>query len=197
MQLDYSADYVLENDRVRLSPLQAEHTEALRIQASDPDVWTYFLGSSDGSRDFDAYITQAIEARAEKKEYPFAVFDKKEAAFAGCTRLFEYQEELRTIRLGYTWYGSAFWGTGLNKNCKYLLFDFVFNSLEVERVGLGAHEENIRSIAAMKRIGLQEEGRIRNLFPAIAKEGRSDAVLLGMLKAEWDEQYKNQLNQFL
>ena len=142
-------------------------------------------------------MAQAIEARAMGKAYPFAVFDKIEGKIAGCTRFFEYQANLNTIRLGYTWYGKKFWGTGLNKNCKYLLFDFAFNTLEVERIGLGAHAENVRSIAAMKSIGLQEEGRIRNLFPGIAKEGRADAVLLGMLKAEWVEQYKNHLNQFL
>lgn len=197
MLLDFSADYILENDRVHLTPLAREHKEALRSLAQEPRIWTYFLGLSDGSQNFDSYINRAIEARKMKKEYPFAVFDKKKGSIAGCTRFFEYQEDMRTIRLGYTWYGSEFWGSGLNKNCKYLLFDFAFSSLGVERIGLGAHAENIRSIAAMKSVGLQEEGLIRNLFPAISKSGRADAVLFGILKSEWEEEIKNQLNQNL
>ena len=41
--LDFSKDYILENDTVRLSPLQKEHVKELSVQSNDPDIWTYLL----------------------------------------------------------------------------------------------------------------------------------------------------------
>ncbi|NKI30386.1 GNAT family N-acetyltransferase [Muricauda sp. DJ-13] len=182
---DFNENYVLENNRVRLEPLEEHHYQTLTIWAKEKEIWTYFLGRSNGAHDFKHYISDAIDFRKLKKEYPFAIYDKKKSKYAGCTRFFDYQSDLRIIRLGYTWYGQEFRGTGLNKNCKYLMFQFAFEKLNLERVGLGAHIENKVSIAAMKSVGCKEEGRIRNAFPSINSIGRSDAVLLGILKDEW------------
>ena len=138
-----------------------------------------------------------LPVASKKKEYAFAVYDKKFSAYAGCTRWFDYDSNLAIIRLGYSWYGKKFWGTGLNRNCKYLLFEFAFEHLQVERVGLGAHAENKRSIAAMKAVGCQLEGKVRNAFPSINGSERADAILLGILKKEWFETTKQTLKQKL
>ncbi len=183
--MDFEKTYILENKRVKLLPLELEHIDVLKEVAKEQQIWTYFLGRSDGSQDFTHYINDAVDARKQKKEYPFTVFDKKTESFAGCTRFFDYQQDLNTIRLGYTWYGKEFRGTGLNKNCKYLMFQFAFEHLGVERVGLGAHAENKISLAAMESVGCKREGVVRNLFPSIHGKGRADAVLLGILKQEW------------
>ncbi len=41
-------------------------------------------------------------------------------------------------------------GTGLNKHCKFLMLDFAFTNLQMERVEFRADHKNERSIAAMK-----------------------------------------------
>ncbi|PWL39583.1 N-acetyltransferase [Flagellimonas aquimarina] len=197
MTLDFTKDYVLENDRVKLIPLTADHVDLLWEISREKNLWTYFLGKSDGSGDFKKYILEAIADRDKKSGYPFAVYDKMKKCYAGCTRFFDYQENLNIIRLGYTWYGKDFRGTGVNKNCKYLMFQFAFDQIGLERVGLGAHSENKVSIAAMKSVGCTKEGQIRNLFPSIHGKGRSDAVLLGILKQEWLENKKKNLKSRL
>ena len=197
MSFDFAEDYILENERVRLVPLSMEHYGSLQKWALDEEIWKFFLGRSNGSADFRAYIEDAVKARKLEKEYPFAIFDKESSMYSGCTRWFDFDEELSIIRLGYSWYGRQFWGTGLNKNCKYLLLEFAFEQLQLERVGLGAHSENERSINAMRSIGCKEEGNIRNLFPSILGLGRANAVLLGMLKDEWFETAKQTLKQKL
>ncbi|RNC92026.1 MAG: N-acetyltransferase [Allomuricauda sp.] len=197
MSLNYAEDYVLENERARLEPLSVAHYKALSTWVDEKEIWTFFLGRSNGAEDFKAYFEDALRARTLGKEYPFAVFDKEQDVYAGCTRLFDYEESLQIIRLGYTWYGKKFWGSGLNKHCKYLLLEFVFEHLQLERLGLGAHAENERSIQAMKSIGCKEEGVIRNAFPAIKESGRANAVLLGVLKSEWFSTAKQTLKQKL
>lgn len=197
MGLDFSVDYVLQNSRVRLEPLLEAHIAELKDIASEPEIWKYFLGRSNGSKDFGHYIKDAVESRRRKKEYPFAVYDKQKRKFAGCTRFFDYAKDLNNIRLGYSWYGKEFRGTGLNKNCKFLMFKFAFEKLGAERVGLGAHAENRISLAAMQSAGCTIEGRIRNAFPSINGQGRSDAVLLGIIKLEWASTVKKELKEKL
>lgn len=190
---DFAQDYILENERAKLIPLSQEHFKPLSPLAKEEDLWTYFLGRSNGFLNFKGYITDAIAHRTDKLEYPFAVFDKASNSFAGCTRFFQYDEALKGIRLGYTWYGADYRGTGLNKNCKYLMFEFAFEQLDVERVGLGAHEENKVSIAAMKNIGCTQEGSIRNVFPSIHTFDRANAILFSLLKEEWATKVKQDL----
>ncbi len=197
MKFDFDQEHVLENKRVLLEPLVKNHFRELEAISSEKEIWTYFLGESNGSKNFEKYIHDAVDSRKKKTHYAFAVFDKEKNRYAGCTRFFGFDIELDVVRLGYTWYGKDFRGTGLNRNCKFLLFQFAFEHMQAERVGLGAHSENAVSIAAMKSVGLMEEGRIRNAFPSIHGEGRSDAVLLGILKNEWHKTVKNNLNQRL
>ena len=197
MRFDFSNDYVLENDRARLEPLTSEHINLLAKVASEKELWTYFLGKSDGGGNFKEYIERAIQGRTKKREYAFAVYNKLKGEYAGSTRFFDFESDLNTVRLGYSWYGQRHRGTGLNKNCKFLLFEFAFEKMNFERIGLGAHEENLRSIAAMEGVGCKHEGVIRNLFPAIHRKGRAHAILLGILKDEWYLNVRNNLNQQL
>lgn len=180
---------------VVLEPLAKKHVEELEPLAREKEIWTYFLGASDGSEDFKKYIHDAIQLRQKKEHYAFAVFDKRENCYAGCTRFFGFDLNLDVVRLGYTWYGKKFRGTGLNKNCKFLMFQFAFEQMQAERLGLGAHMENKVSIAAMKSVGAKQEGVIRNTFPSIHGHGRADAILLGIIKEEWFQTVKNNLNQ--
>ncbi len=130
------------------------------------------------------YIQDAISARDAGKEYPFIVVDKQTNQYAGCTRFYDIQANYKTLQLGYTWYGQNFRGTGLNKHCKFLLLQFAFETLNMERVEFRADARNNRSIAAMKSIGCTAEGILRNHLP-LAAGGRRDSIILSMLKNEW------------
>ncbi len=88
--------------------------------------------------------------------------------------------------------GQHFQGTGLNKHCKYLLLDFAFDKMQMERVEFRADNNNKRSIAAMKSIGCIEEGVLRS--NTIKQDGnRRDSIVLSILKAEWENGVKDRL----
>jgi len=194
---DFNKEYILEDDRVRLSPLKIEHVADLLEIANEPGIWNYSFIKGDGEQNLRVYIAGAINQRHNQKEYPFIVFDKLTGQFAGCTRYCEISPNIQSIRLGYTWYGAKFRGTGLNKHCKYLLFQFAFEKMGAERIGLAAYSENLRSIAAMQRVGCKKEGVFRGIFPSLDGKGRTDAVLLSILKTEWENQVKSELSNKL
>ena len=67
----------------------------------------------------------------------------------------------------------------------------------VERIGLGAYIENERSIRAMESVGCQKEGLLRGFLPAVEGEGRTDAIMLSILKMDWEKGLKSQLENKL
>ena len=141
-----------------------------------------------------AYLSEKTEAIIEGKEYPFIVFDKRTNQYAGSTRFYDIQPDYKTLQLGYTWYGLNFQGTGLNKQCKFLLLSFAFEQLGQERVEFRADNRNERSIAAMKSIGCKVDGILRSNMPN-RDESRRDSIVLSILRNEWFDEVKDALRQ--
>lgn len=187
---DTGADYLLEDNRVLLRPMQQEnaiHLESFSLH--EPELWTHSLTTAAGTANLHRYIADALLARSSGREYPFIVFDKQQNRFAGATRFYDLQLAQQTTQLGYTWYGKDFQGTGLNRHCKYLLLQFAFEVMGMMRVEFRADALNARSIAAMKAIGCVQEGVLRS--NSIRPDGsRRDSVVLSILKHEWDQQVR-------
>lgn len=195
---NFSNNIILEDDLVLLRPLQESDVEnLLEISINEPETWKYSLVGADGKENLITYIQSAIKARESEKEFPFIIFDKKSQKYAGSTRFYDINLEYKTLQLGYTWYGSAFRGTGLNKHCKFLLLQFVFETLGLERVEFRADNNNERSIAAMKSIGCKVEGVLRSHMPTSDKNVRRDSIVLSILKNEWFDNVKENLKSKL
>lgn len=194
---DLSKDYVLENNCVLLRPLQGTDCDNLRyFSQNQPEIWTYSLQKAAGEENLKKYIEFAISARQRGVEYPFIVYDKRQNSYAGSTRFYDIQLQHQTLQLGYTWYGKEFQGTGLNKHCKFLLLQFAFEQIGMERVEFRADNNNLRSIAAMKSIGCVVEGVLRSHANKL-EGGRRDSIVLSILKDEWFTSVKKNLLQKL
>lgn len=196
MKLNYtfSEQTILEDNVVLLRPLQHSDLEnLLEISENEPETWEYSLVRANGKANLINYIQIAIEAKAKGTEFPFIVLDKKSGKYAGSTRFYDINFNFKTLQLGYTWYGKAFRGTGLNKHCKFLLLQFAFETLGMERVEFRADNNNVRSIAAMKSIGCTVEGILRSHMPTIEDSVRRDSIVLSILKSEWELNVKDNL----
>lgn len=193
MLLDFQFDYILENEEVLLRPLVAEDFDnLLGFALQEPELWKYSLVSAAGKQGMNEYINTALDGRKLEKEYPFIVYDKLNGKYAGCTRFYDIQCSLKTLQLGYTWYGNTFHETGLNKNCKFLLLELAFDKLGFERVQFLADNDNAVSIAAMQSIGCTVEGVLRSHMPK-RPDGRRDSIVLSILKDEWQKTLKQRL----
>lgn len=194
---DFMKDYFLEDDCVLLRPLTIDDCMNLLVfSLHEPELWKYSLTTASGEENLERYVRSALDARQALKEYPFIVFDKKTKRYAGCTRFYDIQLQQKTLQLGYTWYGKDFWGTGLNKHCKYLLLQFAFENIGMERVEFRADINNARSIAAMKKIGCVVEGVLRS--NTVKRDGnRRDSIVLSILNSEWERDVKENLQQQL
>ncbi|MES2679989.1 MAG: GNAT family protein [Bacteroidota bacterium] len=191
---DFSKTVILQDSQVLLRPIEAADLDyLLEFSLNEPETWTYSLVNAAGKENLEAYIGAALDGRKQLKEYPFIVYDKVTGEYAGTTRFYDMQLFNKTLQLGYTWYGIKFRGTGLNKHCKFLLLDYAFNTMQMERVEFRADNRNEKSIAAMKSIGCTVEGVLRS--NAITAEGtRRDSIVLSILRTEWNRELRTLLS---
>lgn len=200
MHFAYDEEFILEDDVALLRPLQQEdYDHLLPFSLNEPEIWKYSLVQAGGADQLKKYIELAVGARRAGTEYPFIVFDKRVHRYAGSTRFYDIQPHNQTLQLGYTWYGRDFQGNGLNKHCKYLLLNFAFDTLGVERVEFRADNDNARSIRAMQSIGCTIEGVLRS--NGNKPDGRRrDSIVLSILRQEWSDHVsqhlKSQLTQY-
>ena len=200
MNLDFTEKYILENDIVLLRPLEySDFDYLLEYSENEPEIWEYNSGGANGRENLEKYINNAITQRESEKEYPFIVFEKTTQKYVGSTRFYAIFSDNKTIEIGYTWYGQKYQRTGINKNCKFLLLQFAFDKLQMERVAFAANNTNFKSLNAMKSIGCIVEGVLRNCSTD-AKGERIDVARLSILKSEWNESVKanlkNQIEKF-
>ncbi|TGD59198.1 GNAT family N-acetyltransferase [Flavobacterium humi] len=192
-----SENYTLESAMVRLEPLQPYHIpNLLTYSLNQPEIWTFSSIAAIGEENFKNYVQIALDQRKRQIEYAFAVYDKRTGEYAGSTRFYDIQLYNKTVQIGYTWYGKQFHGTGLNKHCKFLLLEFAFEKMQLERVEFRADNTNERSKAAMKSIGCKVDGVLRSNM--LKLDGtRRDSIVLSILRHEWFEEVKENLKKRL
>lgn len=197
IHFNFSENYTLEDDAVLLRPIQQDDFQHLKnFVIYEPDIWKFSTIAVANEDNLKHYIQDTIALRNNEKEYPFIVFDKKTQTYAGSTRFYDIQLTNKTLQLGYTWYGKKFQGTGLNKHCKYLLLQFAFEQMGMERVEFRADNRNEKSIAAMKSIGCTVEGVLRQNV-ILPDRTRRDSIILSILKNEWEKYVKEKLKSKL
>lgn len=191
--LDFTEDYILDNNIVLLRPLEVnDYNHLLPFALNEPEIWKYSLVPAAGAEAMKNYITHALAARESGKEYPFIIYDKRTNQYAGSTRFYDIQLINSSLQLGYTWYGKIFQRTGLNRHCKYLLLEFAFEKLNMKRVEFRADNNNERSIIAMENIGCTVEGVLRSNC-CKADGTRRDSIVLSILENEWYSYVKQNL----
>jgi len=196
MKLDFKQNITLENDKVILRPLVPEDFDALlHFSINEPELWEFSLQPGNGPENLKNYLDFAFNEKAQERSYPFLVIDKSTGKVAGSTRFYDYQKGHNTIQLGYTWYGKEFQRTGLNRNCKYLLLNYAFHELKLDRVEFRADNKNLRSITSMKKIGCVEEGVLRS--NCASPTDRRGSIILSILRHEWIDEKKNKLQSLI
>ncbi|GAA4804533.1 GNAT family N-acetyltransferase [Olivibacter ginsenosidimutans] len=148
----FSIQHSLENEHVRLNPLTVNDFDALYKLASDKKVWEQHPNKDRWQRAvFKTFFDGAMQSKGA-----FKIMDKRTGRVAGSTRFYDYNEQDNSIHIGYTFFGTSYWGTGLNAAVKRLMLDYVFQF--VDRVHFQVGATNYRSQIAVNRLGAIKTG---------------------------------------
>ncbi|MCF7560021.1 GNAT family N-acetyltransferase [Sabulilitoribacter multivorans] len=176
----------LENQRVRLAPLELSNYKHL-IPIGKQDKLVQFSPTKiDTPEDLKAYVQTALEQHKQQTALPFIIFDKQKNAFAGCTRYMNINWTNKVLEIGSTWIGKEFQGTELNKNMKFLMLRYAFETLGFEKVEFRVDERNLASRKAVEKLGCKLEGVLRkNVY--LLDGFKRNTCCYGLLLEEWNE----------
>jgi len=178
---------VLTGKHVRLEPLAETHIPGLAEIGVGQTFWDFMVyGDIATVEDMRGWV-QDILSRAEKgTDLPFVAIHLATGRVAGASRYLNIMLKDRGLEIGGTWYGLEFQRTPVNTECKYLLLQHAFETLDCIRVQLKTDSRNERSQKAIERIGAVKEGILRNHM--ILPDGRiRDSVFYSILDTEWPE----------
>ena len=172
---------------VYLEKLREEYRETIRSIANDDRIWEFnkmLLTGPGYDKMFDDYFDSALDNKALGGQQTFIIRTIKDVAIIGMTRLYEINEKDKHAMIGYTWYIPSVWGKVYNKECKYLLLQYIFETLRFNRAELRAAGQNLRSQKAIEKIGGIKEGVLRK--HGYRNDGAlKDTVIYGIIDDEW------------
>lgn len=175
----------LSGKHARLEPLTQAHVPGLYDIGREPSIWQWMIrGAFENDRDCRDWVEAALDAQAASGHVPFAIVARESNRIAGCTRYFNVSIADRGLEIGHTWLGSAFQRSAINTECKWLLLEHAFETLGCARVQLKTDALNVRSRAAIERIGAKFEGILRKF--QLTRDGRiRDTAMYSITEDDW------------
>lgn len=183
--MDALSPVVLQAGGVRLEPLSYAHIDGLIVASADGDIGALnFTTAPSATREsVEAYVRAALEGQANSDMLPFAVLDTS-GTLLGSTRYYDIDLSMPTLAIGYTWYRASAQRSHVNTTCKRLLLAHAFETLGMCAVYLHTSHANLRSQAAIERLGARKDGVIRH--HKRHKDGSlRDTVCYSIIATEW------------
>lgn len=169
----------------RLEPLAAWHAEGLYEAGREPSIWTWLTrGPFESLDDARVWVDRAMQDSRGGKEMPFAIIDARSGKAVGSTRFLDIRPASLGVEIGWTWLTPAAQRTAINTECKFMLLSHAFDTWGCGRVQLKTDLRNLRSQAAIERIGGVREGVLRKHM--LTQNGHiRDTVMYSILAEEW------------
>lgn len=173
---------VLTGRFVRLDPIAERHRDdLLAAAAEDPATFAYM--SSDlwvGAAAWPAYLADAL-----RPEYvAWATVDAVTGRAVGSTRFGDIAPEHGRVEIGWTWIAPSHQRGAANTEAKMLQLSYAFDELGATRVALKTDGRNLRSQAAIERLGAIREGALRR-HTRMPDGFIRDTVYYSILADEW------------
>lgn len=190
---------VLTGKHIRLEPLERRHIDGLTAaSASDPALYQWSLVPQGGDA-VTRYLETALAWRDAATAVPFATVRLTDDVVIGSTRFFDIERWAwpsghprhgrqfpDVCEIGYTWLAPSAIRTGANTDAKLLMLTHAFETWGMLRVCFHTDARNLRSRAALERIGGKFEGILRSHRMAADYTSR-DSVRYSIVTADWPE----------
>lgn len=168
---------------VALEPLEERHHAALAATAEDPEIWRYI--PFDVKAGFAPRLAWFVSEMAKGTQITFAVRRLADGKIVGSTSYLAITPRDAKMEIGSTWYVADAQGGAVNPEAKYLLLANAF-ACNYNRVEFKTDSKNVRSRAALKKLGAKEEGILRGHM-WMPQGYYRDSVYFSILAAEWPQ----------
>ena len=187
----------MQGKYIQLEPLERRHIDGLvAAAAGDPVLYQWSPVPRSGAEAAE-YVETALAWRDAGSAVPFAIARANDGIVIGSTRFFNLERWAwpaghpshgrgvpDVCEIGYTWLAHSALRTAANSEAKLLMLTHAFEAWEVLRVCLHTDVRNLRSRAAIERIGGRFEGILRAHRMAADFIPR-DSARYSIVAAEW------------
>jgi RimJ/RimL family protein N-acetyltransferase len=175
----------LTGRHVVLEQLLPEHAAELFHALDDEEVWRHIPGRRPTTeQEMGENVAGTLRSCALGQRVAWVYREPRTGALIGTSTYAPPEERLGSVHIGGTITARPYWRTGVNTEAKLLLMTHAFETLGAARVEWQTDNLNLRSQAAIERLGATREGVLRSHKPR--RDGtRRDSVFYGLLADEW------------
>jgi RimJ/RimL family protein N-acetyltransferase len=181
----FPATFSLETPRVVLRLISQQDIEHFSRITKDKEIWKYFTRDLSDDVTLERWVEEAWAERANGKRMPFTIIDKDTKNICGSTSYGNISFYDKRVEIGWSWLGTEYIGTGVNRHAKFALLSFAFEVMKMERVEVKTDNLNERAKAALLKIGMKPEGVLRSHMQ-MHSDRRRDSIYFSILKNEWE-----------
>ena len=135
----------LENELVRIRPLESKDLEPLYEVAKDPKIWEQHPSKRYLRAEFKNFFTESIESKGG-----LTILDKVTNKIIGSSRFKKVEGFKNGIEIGWTFLSRSNWGGKYNKTVKDLMIDHAFKY--VDNIIVYVEIINVRSQKAVEKL---------------------------------------------
>lgn len=151
--------FSLSTHGVRLEPLARDHIAALQDAVDDGDIGAISYVNVPARGGIPSWVEDALAMRDAGRQLPFAII--ADGRVVGSTRFYDIDLSVPTLAIGYTFHAASVWRSHVNTAGKRLMLGHAFDTLGAQSVYFHTSHQNLRSQAAIERLGAQRDGILR------------------------------------
>ena len=151
----------LRGQHTTLEPLSIAHHDAMVAATNDGELWKLWYTSVPEPNGMMAEIKRRLDLQAKGSMLPFAVLDAKGIP-VGMTTFMNIDAVNKRVEIGSTWYARRVQRSALNTECKMMLMQHAYETLECIAVEFRTSASNHPSRRAIERLGAKLDGVLRN-----------------------------------
>ncbi|MCE1176924.1 MAG: GNAT family N-acetyltransferase [Burkholderiales bacterium] len=169
--------------------LKTDFTPLHALIQAHPQAY-FYSNIGESHEKFTLWFEQALADKA------YVVVDNPTGKLLGSSRFYNHNALVPHAYIGYTWYDTDVMGTHVNPETKLLMLSYAFETLNLLRVGFEVDVDNLRSRAAVLKLGAKHEGILRHHRRRWSDGALSNTDSFSILMDEW-AQVKEKLLQRL
>jgi N-acetyltransferase len=171
---------------VRLDRAVAADATAIFSALDDDRVWEMGYGGSwtrpTGADEWSAFIDKA----RDEDRVMYVVRLLADDRVVGTTSIGDIEVVHEKVHIGWTAYSPTVWQTAVNPECKLMLLSHCFDDCGLGRVKLRTDLINVRSQAAISKLGATREGVARRHLKRADGTWR-DSVIFSVITDDWPQ----------
>jgi RimJ/RimL family protein N-acetyltransferase len=181
--MSWPADVTLRGTHVTLEPLAPRHAPGMIEAVRDGELWKLWYTSVPHPDGMETEIVRRLDLRTRGSMLPFAVLDPQ-GHCVGMTSYMHIDATHKRVEIGSTWYARRVQRSALNTECKLMLLQHAFETLDCIAVEFRTSFFNHQSRRAIERLGAKLDGILRS-HQRHANGSLRDTCVYSIIASEW------------